>query len=41
MLEKNPSVDAVVARYDNLAAVALSVAAKELGEKVPDDLIGD
>lgn len=36
LLEKNPSVDAIVARYDNLAAVALSVAGRT-GRKVPDD----
>ena len=38
ILEKNPSVDAIVARYDNLAAVALSVAGRT-GRKVPDDLM--
>ena len=38
LLEKNPSVDAIVARYDNLAAVALSVAGRT-GRKVPDDLM--
>lgn len=38
MLEKNPSVDAIVARYDELAAVALSVA-RRIGRKVPDDLV--
>ena len=37
LLEKNSSIDAVVARYDELAAVALSVARK-MGKKVPDDL---
>ena len=37
-IEKNPSVDAIVARYDNLAAVALSVAGRT-GRKVPDDLM--
>ena len=38
MLEKNPSFDAIVARYDDLAAVALSVA-RRIGRKVPDDLV--
>ena len=37
LLEKKSSIDAVVARYDELAAVALSVARK-MGKKVPDDL---
>ena len=38
VLEKNPSVDAIVARYDDLAAVALSVAQK-MGRNVPKDLV--
>ena len=38
LLEKNPSVDAIVARYDNLAAVALSGAGRT-GRQVPDDLM--
>lgn len=38
ILEKNPSVDAIVARYDDLAAVALSVARK-MGKNVPKDLV--
>ena len=38
LLEENPFVDAIVARYDNLAAVALSVAGRT-GRKVPDDLM--
>lgn len=37
LLKKNPSIDAIVARYDDLAAVALSVARKT-GRRVPDDL---
>ena len=37
LLEKNSSIDEVVARYDELADVALSVARK-MGKKVPDDL---
>ena len=37
ILEKNPSIDAIVARYDDLAAVALSVARK-MGRNVPKDL---
>lgn len=37
LLEWEPSVDAIVARYDDLAAAALMVAAKA-GRKVPDDL---
>ena len=37
ILEKNPFIDAIVARYDDLAAVALSVARK-MGRNVPKDL---